>query len=557
MDSKLTRFLRSGGGSEIVIGRGPIPWDGGRAELFLKSGIPEAAALRASFAARLDAVIGANAAMLQDRLAGRSGPPRSAAEMPDVSAARDRTLALWDERTAVIWDEWHGQPHRLAPARAAMEAHLLRAFAALINELRQRALGIRQYVWRTRDDDKVRSSHADHDDQVFSWDDPPEGGHPGQAWGCRCHAEPWFGQDVDQTEAVMIPAQFTIIDEGLRGRTLPETGAGLRALTRGGAAALALYGLQVLRTWAEQAAVREAAQALGLDLTTVEGVLAARAYVWGQYNAGLISGADWSGPTAEIAAQAMALYELAHPGALGRAAAGNAEDLAAIQAVIGAALKAFAAGRLVPTEGDLAQGWVEVFPELTEDERRLGQLPGFTPERLDQFREEYPAEGPDLPNHTGQGPARDPTGSIISTPIPEERGPEIVTMERTPRELEALASDPAHGGKVSNKSIREREVGLGAEFSGLVPGPIRRDPSGAAEFIDADGQAWDVKGFRSDMPATSGGFDLTRDIGKVERELAAGHNVIIDTASLNQADVEAVESELILRGIRHRVVFWP
>ena len=55
------------------------------------------------------------------------------------------------------------------------------------------------------------------------------------------------------------------------------------------------------------------------------------------------------------------------------------------------------------------------------------------------------------------------------------------------------------------------------------------------------------------MPATSGGFDLTRDIGKVERELAAGHNVIIDTASLNQAD----ESERILRGIRHRVVFWP
>jgi hypothetical protein len=194
---------------------------------------------------------------------------------------------------------------------------------------------------------------------------------------------------------------------------------------------LALYGLEVLRTWAEQAAVREAAEVLGLDLTTVEGVLAARAYVWGTYNAGLISDADWSGPTAEIAAQAMALYELAHPGALGRAAAGSAEDLAALKAVIGAALNAYAAGRLVPTEGDLAQGWVEVFPELTEDERRLGQLPGFTPERLDQFREAYPAEGPDLPNHTGQGPARDPTGSIISTPIPEERGPEIVESGKT------------------------------------------------------------------------------------------------------------------------------
>jgi SPP1 gp7 family putative phage head morphogenesis protein len=157
--------------------------------------------LRDSFTARLDAVIAANAAMLQDSLAGRPGPALSAAQMPDVSAARESTLALWDERIAVIWDEWHGQPHRLTPARAAMEAHLLRAFAALINELRQRALGIRQYVWRTRDDDRVRSSHAAHDDQVFSWDDPPEGGHPGQSWGCRCHAEPWFGQDMDAARA--------------------------------------------------------------------------------------------------------------------------------------------------------------------------------------------------------------------------------------------------------------------------------------------------------------------------------------------------------------------
>ena len=318
MESRLTRFLRSGGGGAVVIGRGATPWGKGQGALCLKSGIPAAAALRDSFAARLDAVIGANAAMLRDSLAARPGPLLSAADMPDVSAARASTLALWDERIAVIWDEWHGQPHRLTPARAAMEAHLLRAFAALINELRQRALGIRQYVWRTRDDDRVRSTHADHDDRVFGWDDPPEGGHPGQAWGCRCHAEPWFGPDNDLAEAVVIPAQFTIIDDLPNWRTLPETGAGLRALTRGGAAALALYGLEVLRTWAEQAAVREAAEVLGLDLTTVEGVLAARSYVWGTYNAGLISDADWSGPTAEIAAQAMALYELAHPGALGR-----------------------------------------------------------------------------------------------------------------------------------------------------------------------------------------------------------------------------------------------
>ena len=57
-----------------MIGRGASPRDRGQAALCLKSGFPEAAALRASFAARLDAVIGANAAMLRDSLAGRTCP---------------------------------------------------------------------------------------------------------------------------------------------------------------------------------------------------------------------------------------------------------------------------------------------------------------------------------------------------------------------------------------------------------------------------------------------------------------------------------------------------
>ena len=90
------------------------------------------------------------------------------------------------------------------------------------------------------------------------------------------------------------------------------------------------------------------------------------------------------------------------------------------------ALDALDAGRLVPDDGSLAQGWVEVFPELTEDERRLGQLPGFTPERIEQWLETYPAEVLGLPNHTGSPATGDPTGNIISTPIPELAGPSIL-----------------------------------------------------------------------------------------------------------------------------------
>jgi len=48
------------------------------------------------------------------------------------------------------------------------------------------------YIWRTRRDGKVRSAHAERDGQVFSWENPPEGGHPGVDFNCRCTAEPFF-----------------------------------------------------------------------------------------------------------------------------------------------------------------------------------------------------------------------------------------------------------------------------------------------------------------------------------------------------------------------------
>lgn len=35
----------------------------------------------------------------------------------------------------------------------------------------------------------MRSEHAERDGKVFDWDNPPEGGHPGEAPNCRCRAE--------------------------------------------------------------------------------------------------------------------------------------------------------------------------------------------------------------------------------------------------------------------------------------------------------------------------------------------------------------------------------
>ncbi|MCP4393335.1 MAG: hypothetical protein GY804_03565, partial [Alphaproteobacteria bacterium] len=56
-----------------------------------------------------------------------------------------------------------------------------------------------KYIWHTQKDSKTRSSHADRDGKVFEWAHPPEGGHPGEDYNCRCWAEPVM-EEVDKHE---------------------------------------------------------------------------------------------------------------------------------------------------------------------------------------------------------------------------------------------------------------------------------------------------------------------------------------------------------------------
>lgn len=63
-------------------------------------------------------------------------------------------------------------------------------FYGAVNRARQGELGITQYRWRTSLDERVRPDHAEREGKLFSWDDPPEDGAPGQPINCRCTAEP-------------------------------------------------------------------------------------------------------------------------------------------------------------------------------------------------------------------------------------------------------------------------------------------------------------------------------------------------------------------------------
>ena len=550
-------FLRHGGNGQYVIARRDGHIVGRRLGLSLKSMFPNYSALRADFSERLDQVIAENTGMLLNALTPPDTVPTvTEADLRDVSDAKAEAIDAWDVRLESIFSEYENHQQRLRPLRTAMEERLLRAFSGLINQLRQEDLGIEQYIWRSRDDAKVRDSHAAYDDRVFRWDDPPEGGHPGEAHNCRCYAEPV----LPGVQSNVVLADFAPTANGVPALDPTDAIRGLRALTGIGAALLASDALQDWTETMRDRRVDEAGAQLGVDVTTVEGRLAATAYALVQE--GISSGGYPVLPKnpefARIGAEAAALYELLNPGTiLETGAGGDPAKQRALQDFIESAGEAFARGDLRIQDGELAQGWIEVFPELTEGERRLGELPGFTPTLIEQWLETYPIEELGLPNNTGSPIPGDPTDNIISTPIPEEAEPNIVASERTPEEFDALAADPARGGAITPGGERERTIGLGAEQAGLVNGPIVRDPSGAAEFIDSDGQAWDVKGFRSDFPVSSGGFGIEQAMKNVEKELRSGHNVIIDTGNLSVEHLEELRSEIERRGYSDRIVYWP
>lgn len=68
---------------------------------------------------------------------------------------------------------------------------IIARYAEILNGfLQAEGLHVDRYVWRSRDDSRVRAIHAAYDDHIFFWSNPPEGGHPGQDWNCRCTAAP-------------------------------------------------------------------------------------------------------------------------------------------------------------------------------------------------------------------------------------------------------------------------------------------------------------------------------------------------------------------------------
>lgn len=241
MQHGFSDFLRYGGDSQYRIAQRHGRLVGYHSGLSLKSTFPNYSALRADFSERLDKVTSENIRMLLNALTPPDTVPTvSASDLRDVSDAKEEALNAWDARLESIFGEYQNHPQRLRPLRTAMEERLLRVFAGLINQLRQADLEIEQYVWRSQDDAKVRDNHAAYDDRVFRWDDPPEGGHPGEAHNCRCYAEPV----LPGVQSNVVLADFAPTAGGVPALDPTDAIRGLRALTGVGAALLASDALQ-------------------------------------------------------------------------------------------------------------------------------------------------------------------------------------------------------------------------------------------------------------------------------------------------------------------------
>ncbi len=110
-------------------------------------------------------------------------------EAPDVNGLRVEELAsMLEERGNV------------SESRAALIARdqTLKMNGA-VTQIRQENAGIDSYTWSTSLDEAVRPEHASLEGQTFSWNSPPEPGHPGEDYQCRCIAIPVIAAIGDES----------------------------------------------------------------------------------------------------------------------------------------------------------------------------------------------------------------------------------------------------------------------------------------------------------------------------------------------------------------------
>jgi hypothetical protein len=125
------------------------------------------------------------------------------------------------------------------------------------------------------------------------------------------------------------------------------------------------------------------------------------------------------------------------------------------------------------------------------------------------------------------------------------------------RRLKELASDPTLGGNITSGSMRQAQVALALEKAGRLPGPVTRDPTGAADFIDGRGVEWNVESVSFKFPPSHDGYELATSITKIGAELLPGQHIILDTTNFSAEATATLQEAVGTIDHGHHVLFWP
>jgi len=120
----------------------------------------------------------------------KSVPTQYFAELEKSVAQGMRSGVRWEEIASDMEDRYG-----VAENRAKLIARdQVGKMAAEVNQARQEDLGVKRFIWRTSNDNRVRDSHVELEGKTFDWDDPPivdgEPATPGSPVQCRCEAQP-------------------------------------------------------------------------------------------------------------------------------------------------------------------------------------------------------------------------------------------------------------------------------------------------------------------------------------------------------------------------------
>lgn len=159
--------------------------------------------------------------------------------------------------------------------------------------------------------------------------------------------------------------------------------------------------------------------------------------------------------------------------------------------------------------------------------------------------------GPCNPEETNQ--ERVPVDGKLGVCVPLGSATGFAEAQR----LEELASDPPNGRAATPASIQKARAALGLETAGLLSAPVRRDPTGAADFIDGGGMPWNAYDFNSKFTPSQGAHPLRTSVLEIGAHLLGGGNVILITENLSVEVTKELKAAVDSAGLGDRVLLWP